>query len=170
MIKRNFLDKDDRARLTSIARDGLEEHGVARRANAILLLDRGWGCEKVSDALLLEDDTIRNWLKIYREGGVEAIATFDFAGLDQRGGALHRDNLGHVLHTFGAHEADGGDRFRVAQARTRAVAPRSRRSEGFCRAARETPQRTRGRRRHRLRRRRPSDPSDPGGRRLAVTR
>ena len=80
MIKRNFLSKDDRARLTSIARDGLEEHRVARRANAILLLDRGWGCEKVSDALLLDDDTIRSWFKIYREGGVDALETFDFAG------------------------------------------------------------------------------------------
>ncbi len=67
MIKRNFLSKDERARLTSIARDGLEEHRVARRANAILLLDRGWCCEKVSDALLLDDDTIRGWFKIYRE-------------------------------------------------------------------------------------------------------
>ena len=80
MIKRNFLSKDDRARLTSIARDGLEEHRVARRANAILLLDRGWGCEKVSDALLLDDDTIRGWFKIYREGGVDALETFDFVG------------------------------------------------------------------------------------------
>lgn len=80
MIKRNFLSKDDRARLTSIVRDGLEEHRVARRANAVLLLDRGWSCEKVSDALLLDDDTIRSWFKIYREGGVDALETFDFAG------------------------------------------------------------------------------------------
>ncbi len=63
MVERNFLSKDGRARLTSIAQDGLEEHRVARRANAILLLDRGWGCEKVSDALLLDDDTIRGWFR-----------------------------------------------------------------------------------------------------------
>ena len=81
MIRRSFLSQDDRARLTSIARDGLEEHRVARRANAILLLDRGWSCEKVSDALLLDDDTIRGWFKVYREGGVAALETFDFTGL-----------------------------------------------------------------------------------------
>jgi transposase len=80
MIKSDFLSQDERARLTSIARDGLEEHRVARRANAILLLDRGWRCETVSDALLIDDDTIRNWFKIYREGGIDALATFDFAG------------------------------------------------------------------------------------------
>lgn len=80
MIKRNFLSKDDRARLTSIARDGLAEHRVARRANAILLLDRGWSCDKVSDALLLDDDTIRGWFKTYRDGGVAALETFEFGG------------------------------------------------------------------------------------------
>ncbi len=80
MIKRGFLTKDERARLTSIARNGLEEHRVARRANAILLLDKGWTCEKVSVALLLDDDTIRSWFKIYRDDGVEALEVFDFAG------------------------------------------------------------------------------------------
>lgn len=89
MIKSDFLGQDERARLTSIARDGLEEHRVARRANAILLLDRGWRCETVSDALPIDDDTLRNWFKIYweggidaiyRDGGIDALATFDFAG------------------------------------------------------------------------------------------
>jgi transposase len=80
MMKRNFLSKDDRAALTRVARDGLEEHRVARRPNALLLLDKGWSCEQVSDALLLDDDTIRGWFKIYREGGVAALAQFDLAG------------------------------------------------------------------------------------------
>ena len=44
MIEQNFLSEDDGARLTSIARDGLAQHRVARQANAILLLNRGWGC------------------------------------------------------------------------------------------------------------------------------
>ncbi len=53
---------------------------MARRASAILLLDRGWGCEKVSDALLLDVDTIRDRFKMYREGGVTALEGFDLAG------------------------------------------------------------------------------------------
>ena len=40
-----------------------ESHGVARRANAILLLDNGWSCAKVAAALHLDDDTIRTWVK-----------------------------------------------------------------------------------------------------------
>src|SRR5271165_1972143 len=38
---RNFLSPPDRADLVKIARDGLEEHRIARRANVILLIDRG---------------------------------------------------------------------------------------------------------------------------------
>lgn len=44
-----------------IARDGLAEHRIARRANAMVLLDQGWSCERVAAALLLDDDTVRNW-------------------------------------------------------------------------------------------------------------
>jgi hypothetical protein len=36
-----------------VARDGLVEHRVARRANAIVLLNDGWNCEEVGSALLL---------------------------------------------------------------------------------------------------------------------
>ena len=39
---RNYLSAADRADLVAIFRDGLEENRVSRRANAILLLDRGW--------------------------------------------------------------------------------------------------------------------------------
>ena len=53
---------------------------MARRADAILLLDRGWGCDEMSDAVLLDDDTIRGWFKGYRDGGVPALESFDFGG------------------------------------------------------------------------------------------
>lgn len=37
-----------------------EDHGIARRANAILLLDDGKSCQEISDFLYLDDDTIRS--------------------------------------------------------------------------------------------------------------
>src|SRR5271165_2757906 len=58
MIRGGFLSAKERADLTALARNGLAEHRVARRANAILLLDKGWSCEKVAEALLLDDDTV----------------------------------------------------------------------------------------------------------------
>ena len=62
--------------MVSIARDGLAEHRIARRANAIVLLDKGWSCERVAAALLLDDDTVRNWHRAYERGGVEGLKTF----------------------------------------------------------------------------------------------
>jgi len=80
LIKRSFLPKDERAKLTSIARKGLEKHRAARRADTILLLDKGKSYEKVSDAFLPHDGTTRSWCKIYRNGGSEALEMFDFTG------------------------------------------------------------------------------------------
>jgi len=77
---RNFLSPKDRADLVKIARDGTEEHRIARRANAILLLDRGWSFADIAEALFLDDSTVRTWLKSFQEGGVEALVLFDLNG------------------------------------------------------------------------------------------
>lgn len=61
MICAGFLSPVDRADLTALARDGSAAHRLARRANALVLLDSGWSCEKVAGAVLLDDDTIRRW-------------------------------------------------------------------------------------------------------------
>jgi hypothetical protein len=42
MIRGGFLSDAERQALTAMARDGLAEHRIARRANAIVLLDKGW--------------------------------------------------------------------------------------------------------------------------------
>jgi transposase len=84
---RDFLSPEDRAILVEIARDGLEEHRIARRANAILLLNKGWSYGDVAEALFVDDSTIRAWLEAYSEGGVEDLVLFDLKG---GAGALSR--------------------------------------------------------------------------------
>jgi transposase len=79
-LHRNFLSPKDRADLVKIARDGMEEHRIARRANALILLDQGMSFEKVAKVLLIDDSTVRTWLKAFNEGGVEALVLFDFNG------------------------------------------------------------------------------------------
>ena len=76
----NFLSKVERSELLKIARDGLEEHRVARRANAMILLDDGWDYGAISRALLLDDSTVRLWRKAYAEGGVDGLLLFDLKG------------------------------------------------------------------------------------------
>ena len=61
-----------------------EDHGVARRANAILLLDDGKSCQAIAEFLYIDDDTIRGWYKAYRIGGWDALSTDGWKGGQSR--------------------------------------------------------------------------------------
>jgi len=80
MIRGGFLTAEDRKDLVELARDGSAEHRLGRRANALVLLDDGWSCESVGKALLLDDDTIRTWYRLFREEGIEGLAGFGYEG------------------------------------------------------------------------------------------
>ena len=51
MIRAGFLSAEDRGDLIGLARDGSAAHRLGRLANAIVLLDSGWSCRQVADAL-----------------------------------------------------------------------------------------------------------------------
>ncbi len=80
MIRGGFLGEQDRNRLIALARDGSAASRVTRRANALVLLDDGWSCREVADALLLDDDTIRIWRKLFEQRGIEGLTSFDMGG------------------------------------------------------------------------------------------
>src|SRR3954464_10981017 len=71
---------DSGGTLTELARDGLAEHRLARRANALVLLDRGMSCEEVGRVLLIDDDTIRTWHDLFEKDGVDGLAGFNYGG------------------------------------------------------------------------------------------
>jgi hypothetical protein len=54
MIRGGFLSGEDRNELIALARDGSVASRVTRRANALVLLDDGWSCQEVADALFSE--------------------------------------------------------------------------------------------------------------------
>ena len=80
MIHANFLSPDERVELERCVRRHREEHGIARRANAILLLNKGKTCVQISEFLYLDDDTIRGWYKAYRQDGWDALALDGWQG------------------------------------------------------------------------------------------
>ena len=80
MIRGGFLSPRQRSELKALLRDGHTEQRLARRANAMLLLDDGWNCERVAEALYLDDDTVRGWRKTYDEGGLESLRRFEAGG------------------------------------------------------------------------------------------
>src|ERR1700726_4715136 len=80
MIRGCFLSEEDRNKLIALARDGSVASRVTRRANALVLLDDGWSCQEVAAALLLNDDTIRGWFKLFEQRGIEGLTSFDMGG------------------------------------------------------------------------------------------
>ena len=51
MIRGGFLDEASRRDLTELARDGSAAHRLARRANALVLLDAAMSCEAIAEVL-----------------------------------------------------------------------------------------------------------------------
>ena len=80
MIRSGFLSKEDRDALLALARDNLSAGRVTRRANALVLLDDGMSCEEVARVLLFDDDTIRDWYRLFELGGLEGLTCFDVGG------------------------------------------------------------------------------------------
>jgi len=80
MIRAGFLATAERAALIALAKNGAVAHRLARRANAILLLDDGLSCAAVAKVLFLDDDTVRDWHKLYSEGGLTSLSRHEAGG------------------------------------------------------------------------------------------
>jgi transposase len=93
MIRPGFLDPESRQDLIDLARDGSVPHRLARRANALLLLDGAMSCQAVARVLFIDDDTVRSWYQQYQEDGIEGLATFGHEGGTCRLTAQHQDQL-----------------------------------------------------------------------------
>jgi transposase len=88
-----FLSPVDRADLIGLARDGSAAHRLARRANAIVLLDAGYNFRKVAEVLLLDDGTIRAWHKMFVDDGLEGLTRFESGGSACQMSDEQRDKL-----------------------------------------------------------------------------
>ena len=98
MIRGGFLSAKGRTALQAVMRHRSEMHGVARRTNAILLLDDGWNCAKVAEALYLDDDRVRTWFKRYQAGGLGEMKVFDWK---RRSGYLSRERMAELSARLG---------------------------------------------------------------------
>lgn len=74
MIRPRFLTAADLLELLSRVKGQREDHGVARRANELLLLDDGMSCAQITKVLFLDNDTVRSWHKQYLAEDWEAVA------------------------------------------------------------------------------------------------
>src|SRR5271165_5564752 len=93
MIRAGFLDPESRRDLIDLGRDGSVAHRLARRANALVLLDDGMSCGDVAKVLLLDDDTVRTWYRLYEDEGIEGLASFGYDGSTCRLSDAQQDKL-----------------------------------------------------------------------------
>jgi transposase len=84
MVCPGLLSSADRIKLEACVRSQREDHGIVRRANAILLLDDGESCVQITKFLYLGDDTIRSGHKSYRQDGWDALAFHGWKGGQSR--------------------------------------------------------------------------------------
>ena len=80
MTDAGFLSSQDRKDLVALAKNGSAAHRLARRANALVLLDAGWTYARVAGALLVDDDTIRAWHALFTKHGLDGLARFGAGG------------------------------------------------------------------------------------------
>jgi transposase len=76
---KDFLTKDQRKELFR----ELKVEDKARysdRIKVILLLDKGWTYQKISEALFIDDGTIANYRRRYKEGGIEELLDDHYQG------------------------------------------------------------------------------------------
>ena len=77
-------------KLTHSQRDDLQrrykqaaERRVSERIHAILLLDSGRNRPEVADILQVHPKTIRRWVRIFVDQGMDALCTLDYKGQDE---------------------------------------------------------------------------------------
>lgn len=73
------LSKDE---LADLRRSHKSEHykHSAYKINAVILLGSGWTLEEVKDALLIDDETLRSYVKKYQEGGLPELLKVNYKG------------------------------------------------------------------------------------------
>jgi len=64
------LTNEERKELGDVLRQRKADGLIVRRANALLLLDKGWNAHSVADALFLDSETIRSWRRHFIKHGL----------------------------------------------------------------------------------------------------
>lgn len=91
------LSKDE---LATLRRAHRSEHykRSAYKINVVILLGSGWTLEEVKDALLLDEETLRSYVKKYQEGGLPELLKVDFKGSEPQLSVSEAEKLCKALN------------------------------------------------------------------------
>ena len=76
---KDFLSPSEKQVLLALVRYK-GDNRISRRANAILLKDKGWTYTSIADALFLDDQTIADWTQEYEAHGINGLKEFKYVG------------------------------------------------------------------------------------------
>ncbi len=71
----------------------------AYKINCVVLLGSGWSLEEVRDALLLDEETLRSYVKKYQEGGLPELLKVDYKGSEPQLSVAQVEFLCNALDT-----------------------------------------------------------------------
>jgi transposase len=77
---KNFTLNEKEIQKLRIVHRATRDKWAADRIKAVLALGEGWSFEEVSEILLLDDETLRNYVKLFETGGVERLTQRDYKG------------------------------------------------------------------------------------------
>src|SRR3990167_2080942 len=92
------LSKDELATLRRAHKSEYYKRS-AYKINAVILLGSGWTLEEVKDALLIDNETLRSYVKKYQVGGLPELLKVDYKGSQPQLSVSAIDHLCHVLNT-----------------------------------------------------------------------
>lgn len=76
-MKDFYLNKEEIAELRTAHR-AEQNRNASYKINAVILLGTGWKLKDVKEALLLDDETLRSYVKKYRSGGISELLETHF--------------------------------------------------------------------------------------------
>jgi transposase len=73
------LETIERKRVEKRRRESKDSR-IHRRLSALLWLDKGYGIEEVAELLDVCPRTIRNWLALYQQHGLDGLCSLEYKG------------------------------------------------------------------------------------------
>lgn len=71
---------DDELKELRRAHRATKDVRLAYRINTVILLGEGWSAASVAEALLVDPDTVRNYFKRYKKGGLDELLRMSYVG------------------------------------------------------------------------------------------
>jgi transposase len=93
LLMKNFNLNPEELQSLRVVHKLTRDKWAADRIKALLALGGGWTLEEVSEILLLDTETLRNYIKLYQQGGVEELTQRHYKGSVGKLSEIEREEL-----------------------------------------------------------------------------